>query len=240
MSPSARTWRPGTEASPCRAARGEAALEVADLRAHRERGGGRGAGVQQSVAAKQLQLNRRVALRRAQHECHTRWYIDDTLAAGHRHHISLRQAETQYVARTDHTLPIRGKGIVDIEHGDAIARQRREQFALATRDAVEAAEAFEVRAARIGDDAGRGSSNVRDVGDLAQVIRAYLDHHVTVTLIESEQRERHAEIVVEIAFRHQDLATLAQDRGDHLFHRGLAVAARDADHGQVEPRAPRG
>ncbi len=56
-----------------------------------------------------------------------------------------------------------------------------------------------------------------------------------------EQREREADGVVEVAARreHRVVAVMhAQDRGDHLLHGGLAVAAHHDDHRQVEAATP--
>ena len=59
--------------------------------------------------------------------------------------------------------------------------------------------------------------------------------------IQIEQREWHTDFIVEItAGRKIVLLTEcgAQDRGDHLFDRSLAIATGDTDHRNVEAPAP--
>ena len=99
-----------------------------------------------------------------------------------RHEVGrLLEAERQHAIGGAHVTPLRRVLIVGIDDGDAFHRQRLEHFAFAGRDALQAAEAFEVRRARIGHDADRsGSAMRREMGDLTQMIRAHLDHGVTM------------------------------------------------------------
>ena len=55
---------------------------------------------------------------------------------------------------------------------------------------------------------------------------------------QAQQRQRHADVVVEVAARGQALAGLREDRGDHLLGGGLAVAAGHADQRAGELLAP--
>ena len=44
-----------------------------------------------------------------------------------------------------------------------------------------------------------GPRELREVADLAQMVHAHLDHRVAVLVAQAQQRERHADVVVEIA-----------------------------------------
>ncbi len=85
------------------------------------------------------------------------------------------------------------------------------------------------------------------VGDLAGVVHAHLDHGGAMTGAQPQQHQRQADVVVEVAdggqhrfHRLQIVATLmlAQDGGAHLLDRGLAIAAGDADQRQIELAPP--
>ena len=62
-----------------------------------------------------------------------------------------------------------------------------------------------------------------------------------VPVAQAQQRQRHADVVVEVAFgRERGVAEPgAKDRRDHLRHRRLAVAAGDRDQRQREAPPPR-
>ena len=87
-----------------------------------------------------------------------------------------------------------------------------------------------------------GAGDSREVGDLARVVHAELDCADAVRLAQAEQRERHADVVVEIADGRQHLRIpggRAQDRGEHFLGGGLAVRAGDRDQRHGEAPAPR-
>ena len=79
-------------------------------------------------------------------------------------------------------------------------------------------------------------------GNFAGVVHAKLDHTRLVRGSQAQQRQRHADIVVEIAFGGKCLLApeLLQDGRDHLRDGGLAVATGDCYQRQLELRAPAG
>ena len=83
--------------------------------------------------------------------------------------------------------------------------------------------------ARIGDDADGRRGKGGERGELPGVVGAHLDDRVALVVFESQQRQRQADVVVEVAAGGERGGELAQDRGDHLLAGGLAVAACDAD-----------
>ena len=101
-----------------------------------------------------------------------------------------------------------------------------------------------MRALRVVHHRDRGPGEPREVVDLPLVVHAHLDHGEVMALAQLEQRERHADVVVEIALGREDLLARAgvhrQDRRQHFLDGRLAVAAREADDRQREGRAPAG
>ena len=75
------------------------------------------------------------------------------------------------------------------------------------------------------------------LGDLPGLVRAELDHERAMLGPEAEQREWQAPLVVEAPRRLQRVPPRAEDGGDELLRRRLAVRARDGDDGNRELRA---
>jgi hypothetical protein len=62
------------------------------------------------------------------------------------------------------------------------------------------------------------------------MVHAHLDRGVAVRRAQPQQGQRHADVVVQVAFggQHGGPARFGgQNRGQHFLHRGLAVAAGD-------------
>ena len=70
-------------------------------------------------------------------------------------------------------------------------------------------------------------------GDLADPLRAHLDHGELVFGIEAEQGQRDARLGVEIALGLERGAEMTQQRGGGLLDARLAVAAGDGDHARL-------
>ena len=77
-----------------------------------------------------------------------------------------------------------------------------------------------------------------EVADLARMVRPHLyDEHVGIGRA-VEDRERQAEVVVEVAGGGVDLeAARAEERRDEFLRRRLAGGPRHADHGRLERAA---
>ena len=149
------------------------------------------------------------------------------------------QAERDHATRAAReAMPERSEAIVGVDHRRAVRPERFEHLALAPGDAVDAAESFEVRLAGIDHQADRRLGDRGQVRDFAQVVRAHLDDGATMRVLEPAQRERHADVVVQVALRHEARAELGQDRAGHFLDRRLAVAAGDADDDAGERTAP--
>ena len=85
---------------------------------------------------------------------------------------------------------------------------------------------------------------MREIVDFAEVIHTHFDHCITVRGTQPQQRQRHADVVVQITFcrEHRFCRTGfdAQDGGEHFLHGGFAVTAGHGDQGNVETIAPSG
>jgi hypothetical protein len=114
----------------------------------------------------------------------------------------------------------------------------RHHFALAARDAVEVAEPFEMLGAGIGDEPD-GRARERDQrSDVADAVRAHLDHCAAMRRREAQERQRHTDVVIEIALRRQAGPAARQDGRGHFLGRRLAVAPADAHERDGEFLAP--
>jgi len=90
----------------------------------------------------------------------------------------------------------------------------------------------------IGDHADGGASDGDQGGDLAGPVGAHFHHGKAMRRRQPQQRQRHADVVVEIAAGGQTVTGLPEDRGRHLLGGGLAVAARHAHQWAAKVRAP--
>ena len=75
--------------------------------------------------------------------------------------------------------------------------------------------------------------------NLACVVRAHLDHGVTMLLAEIEQCQRNADVVIEIPLRDQTGPLADQYRPDYLFRRRFPVAPRHGHYRLSKPSAMR-
>ena len=100
--------------------------------------------------------------------------------------------------------------------------------------AVTGAEEFYMSLAYIGYNAYGGAYYIRKGGYLAGGIGTHLYHRHPVFLVEAEQRQGHAGMVVEASFVLQRIELLAQHVGHKLLCCGLAHAAGYAHHGYIE------
>ena len=91
--------------------------------------------------------------------------------------------------------------VVGVDHGGAARRQRLEDLALGARDRLFRVEEFEVREPGVGDERDVRLREPAEVADLARVVHAHLDHRAAVAGAQLEQRERQADVVVQIAAR---------------------------------------
>ncbi len=155
-------------------------------------------------------------------------------------HGAIGAAAEEHDARTA-ALRLRAREhVVARQHRGSVRANRRDEVALLLGDRLARAQELDVRGADRRDHADRRVRDRCERRDLAAVVHAELDHERPVFRAAAQQRERKAELVVEVALRREARPELAQDRGAHLLGRGLAVAAGDRDDGAGEARAVTG
>ena len=111
------------------------------------------------------------------------------------------------------------------ENGHTIRGQAKKDLTLGTSHPPHIAKTFQMGSRRIGDDRRLGFDQIHGVGDLATVVGTELHHRVLVGMRQPQQRQGHANIVIEVTLGGQHLALLAEDRRHHLFICGFAGAA---------------
>jgi len=148
----------------------------------------------------------------------------------------LPEAEAHH-PRHGSAAPQRGVGIVGVDDGDAADRQPGDHLPFRTRRALQRTETFQVFRAGVGDQADPGPRHLHQLLHVAAPVGTHLDHRAQVAVVQPQQRHRHTQVIVQVAAGGQARPALRQDRGDHLFHRGLAIAAGHSDHRSLELRA---
>ncbi len=126
-------------------------------------------------------------------------------------------------------------GIVDIDDGHTIGRQRGIDRALGHRHAEQAAHAFQVRRSDVVDQRIARAGDIGQVGDVARLAGAHLVDGVVGIFRGIDHRQRQADLVVAVARVGVDhlvcvLGHLLQDRQQQALDAGLAVAAGDREH----------
>ena len=132
-------------------------------------------------------------------------------------------------------------------HEVRIALVEKEQSVVALQKVVEltfgalhplkTSESLQVGTPHIGDEAARRLHIVYQRLDVSRVAGPHFHDRNLVFRAQGEERFGHSHIVVEIAPGVHHVVFLSQHGRDELLGGGLAVGARDADDGDVEPAA---
>ena len=163
------------------------------------------------------------------------------LPVGRTYHIGLaRQGKGHDTALACQLPPDGAVRVIGWEYGRTLRRQRLQHRTILMGHSVHRLHELEVLALGVVDQRHNGLNQFGQVGNLARVVHAQFHHPHGVGCLQAQQRERHANIVVEIAFSGKRLRGLPgpQDRRDHLGDRGLAVAAGHGDQRQLKLGAP--
>ena len=140
---------------------------------------------------------------------------------------ALAQAEADH-ARPREAAPQRRERIVGVDHGGrrrGRAPATISPSARATPSRLPKPSRCSAPALVIMPTDGRASSRQRR--HFPGAIGAHLDDREAMLGREAQQRQRHADVIVEVAARRQAVAGLAENGRGHLLGRGLAVAAGD-------------
>ena len=180
-----------------------------------------------------------LAVRRAHHDLALQ--VAQCVARAHRRW--LRESKIDNLPVAGERAPQPGVAVVGVDYRGAPGLQALEDLALGAGNGLDRAEEFQVRRPGVGDERDVRCGEPREVSDLAGMVHAHLHHRKAMPGPELEERQRHADIVVEVAARgeHGVLgARGAQDARQHLLDRRLAVAARQRDERRGKLPAPAG
>ena len=128
--------------------------------------------------------------------------------------------------------------IVGVRHCRGPVAQGMEQLALGVRHALEGTAAFQMHRPDVRDQAHVGVHPLCKPRDLAEVVHPALDGGVAVLLAEPQQREGHADFVVQVALRLERRPGGGENFRHQLLGARLSRRARDADHFQGGEPAP--
>jgi hypothetical protein len=141
-----------------------------------------------------------------------------------------RAAKTQHAPRAGQRGEIGGEGIVGIDHGDAVGRQRGVDRALGLGHALDAAQALEMRRRHVVDQRHARTRDGGQISDITRLACAHLEHRVARVLAHVEQAQWQTDFIVLITLRGVRGANAGEDRCAQVLHRGLAAGPGDADH----------
>ena len=169
--------------------------------------------------------------------------ITGKLALTHPHVGTLGETEAQHLVPARQLAPCQRMRVIGVENGDAPVPEPSVDLALGARHGLDAAQTLKMGAQGVVDQGHVGPGQFRQIGNFAGMVHAHLDGGVAMFRGQFQQRQRHADVVVEIAAgsQHGRLAHFGgEDRREHLLHRGLAVTARDRGQPGWHLRAPPG
>ena len=121
------------------------------------------------------------------------------------------------------------KLVVRAQDQRAARLQRLGQHPLLPRDGLAAAHELEVRHADVRDDGHVRRGHRCERRDLAGVIHAHFKHAHLIAAPRPQERERDADVVVQIALGSRNLKMFAEHRRRQIFRARLAIATRQPD-----------
>ena len=119
--------------------------------------------------------------------------------------------------------------VVPVAEGDGVVRHGVEHGGLFLQDAAAITQELQMRVADDRKEHGRRLHHSGQRRHIAEVRHAHLDDRSLMLRLEPEERERHAELIVEILFGFQRVPALREHGRDHFLGRRLADAAGHAE-----------
>ena len=196
--------------------------------------------IRRVVPSRRGEAHGRIALRRGEHDrprFRRRRGVETNGGVGIEREIEHAHA----LALARRSAPDVGMGIVGVQHDRASGRQRADDRRVLFRHVGDAAHEFLMLALGVVDHGDRRLRDGSELRRLARMVHAELDRGRGMLRAKTEQRQRKADRVVEVAFgrEHPRAAEVsAQHRRQHFLDRRLAVAADDGDDRKRKPRAP--
>ena len=121
--------------------------------------------------------------------------------------------------------------VIPVAEGHGIVRHGAEHGGLFLQDAAAVAQKLQMRVPDDRKEHGRRLHHGGQRCHVAEVRHAHLHDRGLMLRLEPEERERHAELIVEVFLRLERVPALREHGGDHFLGRRLADAAGHAEHG---------
>ena len=201
---------------------GERRLHLCARHPGKARGGAGGERVHDVVPPHQLPSDRVIAAVHAQHEAAA---VGGEVVCGDVGVDIEREGVLRAVAEL--VLPAGGGGQVEVQDDGAVAV--RVDFAFGGDDAFERTKSGEVRRGDVGNQRHVRAGECYQGGDFAGVVRAHFNHRIAVFVAQTQQGERHADVVVQVADGGERLPARLQQALQDFFGAGFAVAAGDGE-----------
>ncbi len=129
--------------------------------------------------------------------------------------------------------------VVAVQKQFSVRRQQFRQPAFFPRDAGDIAKKFQMLAPDVRNHAELRLDHFHQRREFAGMIRAGFQHGGLVRFFQPQQRQRHAEVVVETRLAPERRQLLLEHRRNQFLHRRFAVRAADANHRQRKIRSIR-
>ena len=123
---------------------------------------------------------------------------------------------------------------ISIDKQAPLRRQRLRQRALLLDHSLDVSKKFQMLASDTRQHAVPRPDELQQRLQLAGMVRADLEHRRLMGLAQPQQREWHADVVVETGLARERLEPLPQHRGQDFLGAGFAVGAANRDHRQLE------
>ena len=124
--------------------------------------------------------------------------------------------------------------VVAIDKELSVRRQQFREPAFFLRHARQVAKKFQMLAADVRQHAVFRLNHFHQRREFARMIRARFEHRRPVRFFQAQQRQRHADVVVETRLAPKRGQRWPQRRRDQFLGRRLAVGAADGDHRQIK------
>ena len=115
--------------------------------------------------------------------------------------LALLEAEGLGPMLRGELAPEAGAGVVAVVEGDTVGLEAGEDLALGPGHGLDAAEALQVGALGVVDQGHVGLGEAGEVGQLAGVVHAHLQHGVAMGRGQAQHHQGQADVVVEVALR---------------------------------------
>ena len=127
--------------------------------------------------------------------------------------------------------------VITVQHSNILFIHKIEQFTFCFQNAFPTAQMFNMRNANIGNDADMRTYRIHQTMDFTKMVHAHFNDSRFMTFFQTEQCQRHTEVIIEISQCPQSIVFLRKDRSNHILCGSLAHTAGDAHNGNIKQAA---